>query len=149
MDPALVDPGPMDTIAKYFFFTALDDRISFTASLKVLSELKSKNWLDQSHRARWIQVLTKWKLRVREFKAKDWANTSASAKGFNYPGGLDLSLWISFQSAGKPDEVEAVLLSKILKFSDQEIAEGLNVTTGTVRYRVGRGVRHLGAYVEF
>ncbi len=51
-------------------------------------------------------------------------------------------------SNGEPSEVEAVLLSKILGFSDNEIAEGLGVTSGTVRYRIGRGLRHLGGYLE-
>lgn len=69
-------------------------------------------------------------------------------KGFVFPVGFDLSLWISFQSAGDPKEVEAVLLSKVLGFTDDEIAQGLQVTPGTVRYRVGRGLRQLGGYIE-
>lgn len=135
----------IETVAKYFFFTALDERVSFAASLKVLSELKSSNWLDD--RVRWIEVLSKWKPRLPGIHPRNWSD-HPSEKGFTFPKTFDLSLWISFQSAAEPLEVEAVLLSKILGFSDEEIAAGLKTTVGTVRYRVGRGLRHLGAYVE-
>ncbi|MBX3020343.1 MAG: hypothetical protein KF799_01595 [Bdellovibrionales bacterium] len=134
-------------MAKYFFFTALDERVSFSASLKVLSELKANGWLDDEHRSRWIEVLAKWKPRLPGIGPRAWSEVP-SDKGFTFPRGFDLSLWISFQSAADPIEVEAVLLSKVLGFSDQEIAAGLKTTVGTVRYRVGRGLRHLGAYIE-
>lgn len=137
----------IESVAKYFFFTALDERVSFSASLKVLSELKAKGWLDSEHRARWVEVLTKWKPRLRSIAPRAWSEVP-SDKGFIFPRNFDLSLWISFQSAADPIEVEAVLLSKVLGFTDEEIAAGLGTTVGTVRYRVGRGLRHLGAYVE-
>ncbi len=142
-----MDPSVIDTVAKYFFFTALDERVSFSGSLKVLSELKAKNWIDSAHRSRWIEVLTKWRGRVFQLGPRTWTDQH-SDKGFAFPPGLDFSHWIAFQSATDPTEVEAVLLSKILDFTDQEIAEGLGISLGTVRYRVGRGLRHLGSYVE-
>lgn len=142
-----MDETVIETVAKYFFFTALDERVSFSASLRVLAELKSKDWIGRQHRERWVQTLTKWKDKARTLTPKTWSNVP-SDKGFVFPRGFDLSLWISFQSAAEPLEVEAVLLSKILGFTDEEIANGLGITAGTVRYRVGRGLRHLGAYVE-
>lgn len=137
----------IDTVAKYFFFTALDERISFSASLKVLAELKAKNWMDESHRDRWIEILTKWSKKARGLSPRTWSE-SPSDRGFIFPRDLDVSLWISFLSAADPVEVEAVLLSRILGFTDDEIARGLKVTEGTVRYRIGHGLRHLGAHVE-
>src|SRR5437868_6991704 len=124
----------IETVAKYFFFTALDERVSFSASLRVLAELKAGNWLDHDHRARWVEILTKWKPRLPGISPKNWSDVP-SDKGFVFPKNFDLSLWISFQSAAEPSEVEAVLLSKVLGFSDGEIAEGLKITPGTVRYR--------------
>lgn len=142
-----MDPAVIETVAKYFFFTALDERLSFAASLRVLAELKNKNWIDVENRHRWVEVLSKWKPRARAFAPRSWSESPAD-KGFVFPPGFDLSLWISFQTAGEPQEVEAVLLSKVLGFTDDEIARGLNVTPGTVRYRLGRGLRHLGGYIE-
>jgi hypothetical protein len=142
-----VDPSVIDTVAKFFFFTALDERISFTASLKVLTELKSKNWIGTQHRARWVQVLAKWRAKIYLVSPKVFSE-DPSDRGFLFPDNLDFSHWIAFQSTAPPTEVEAVLLSKILGFQDEEIASGLGVSVGTVRYRVGRGLRGLGGYVE-
>ena len=140
-------PTVVETVSKYFFFSALDERVSFSASLRVLSEIKAKNWLADEHRARWVEILTKWKPRLKTIKPRAWTVTPTD-RGFILPGSVDVSLWASFQSSVNPSEVEAVLLSQVLAFTDDEIADGLGVTVGTVRYRVGRGLRHLGGYVE-
>jgi DNA-directed RNA polymerase specialized sigma24 family protein len=137
----------IETVAKYFFFTALDERVSFSASLRVLAELKSKNWLNPKYRDRWIETLAKAKPRLRGVFPKSWSDNSAD-RAFQMKGTLDLSVWASFQSTTDPEEVEAVLFSKVLGFTDEEIASGLSVTVGTVRYRIGRGLRRLGGYVE-
>ena len=140
-------PTVIETVAKYFFFSALDERVSFAASLKVLAEIKSKNWLSEAHRARWVETLTKFKPHLAQVKPRAWSAQSTE-RGFTLPGEVDVSLWAAFQSSVDPSEVEAVLLSQVLAFTDDEIANGLKVSVGTVRYRVGRGLRHLGGYVE-
>ena len=92
-------------------------------------------------------MLSKWKPRLRSLRSKAWV-ANAKEAGFILPPELDINVWMSFVGQGEPTEVEAVLLSKILGFSDEDIAEGLGVTAGTVRYRIGRGLRHLGGYLE-
>lgn len=59
--------------------------------------------------------------------------------------GLDLGLWRQFLKEAESEEFLCVLWSKVLKMSDLEIAKGLNVSTGTVRHRVSRGLRLLGS----
>jgi hypothetical protein len=73
---------------------------------------------------------------------------SSHPDGFIIPENFDLGVWTSFLATAHPEESEAVLLSHILGFTDVEIATGIGVSEGTVRYRVGRGLRHLGGYVE-
>jgi hypothetical protein len=136
-----------DAAAKYFYFISLNERLSFSASLKVLAELKSQNRLDREHRGHWVQTLHKWRSKLAALKPRTWTE-SPSEKGFLFPDHVDLAGWTSFAHTANFDEVEAVLLSRILGFSDVEISQGLGVTVGTVRYRVGRGLRHLGGYIE-
>lgn len=136
----------IDTVAKYFFYCTIDEQVSFSASLKALSELKRNGWLEPMHRARWVQTLTKWRPRLKMVRGRAWARPGVT--GFLLPMDVNLDVWATYLSAGEPTEVEAVLLSKILGFTDEELAEGLGVTVGTVRYRVGRGLRHLGGYLE-
>lgn len=137
----------IDTVAKYFYFASVDEHLSFTASLKALTDLKHNDWLSRRHRSRWVQVLSKWKLKLNSLKGRAWSE-NLDDQGFSPPQEVDLQVWANFLQTGEPTEVEAVLFSKILNFSEVEIAEGLGVTTGTVRYRVGRGLRHLGGYIE-
>jgi hypothetical protein len=63
---------------------------------------------------------------------------------WSLPENVDAEAWIKFQKDSADTEIVAVVLSKILSYSDQDIAEGLNVSLGTARYRIGKGVRQLG-----
>ena len=137
----------LEAVAKYFFFSCLDEQLSFSASLKVLADLKSHNWLDLDHRSRWISTMHRWKPKVTSLRPRSWSN-SATQKGFVMSPDFDIGVWASFLTAVDSGEVEAVLLSRILAFTDEEIAAGLSVSVGTVRYRVGRGLRHLGGFIE-
>jgi DNA-directed RNA polymerase specialized sigma24 family protein len=136
-----------DTAVKYFFFFSFDEQLSFSASLKVLAELKANNRIEAEHREYWVQMLHKWKPKVRNLRPRPWSD-SPVAKGFVVPAEFDLTVWVSFLNAAEADQIEAVLLSRILGFSDIEIAGGLGITVGTVRYRVGHGLRRLGGFVE-
>lgn len=136
-----------DAVAKYFFFLCFDERLSFSAGLSVLNDLKVRNRLDIEHRSHWVQALHLMKPKLTRVRPRNWSETPTQ-QGFILPGDFDLSAWVSYMNAADPDEVEALLFSRILAFSDREIAQGLGVTEGTVRYRVGRGLRHLGGYVE-
>lgn len=135
-----------EAVVKYFFFLCLDEQVSFSASLKVLSELKSANFLDEVHRAQWVQTIHRWKPKLKKIRGRKWSENPETA-GFEFVAELELANWVSFMSAAETEEVEAVLLSRVLGFSDEEISQGLGVTEGTVRYRVGRGLRHLGGYI--
>ena len=136
----------LEAVAKYFFFSCLDEELAYAASLKVLSELSSRNLLDSEHRGYWIRALHAWKAKLKSVKAKSWSETGG--RGYALPPGLDVAVWASFLSSSEPVESEAVLLSRILSFTDAEISFGLGVTEGTVRYRVGRGLRHMGGFLE-
>jgi hypothetical protein len=138
----------VDAVAKYFFFICLDQQLSFAASLKVLAELKRHNRLDDEHRADWVSALHRWRGKVHRLRPRPWTAGDGDAKGFLLPEDFELAIWVSFLAAADPIEVEAVLFSRILGFTDPEIARGLGVTEGTVRYRVGRALRHLGGFNE-
>lgn len=142
-----LEASMVEAVAKYFFFICLDEQLSFSASLKVLAELKSRNWMDATHRTQWIQTLCVWKQKLSHLRRRPWNETHLK-EGYLMPLEFDLNVWRSFLATAEVVEVEAVLLSRILAFSDDEIAAGLGVTSGTVRYRVGRGLRRLGAFID-
>ncbi len=137
----------IDTVAKYFYFLSLDEQITFAASFRVLGDLKAQGHMESEHRRQWIATLHKYRDKLKKFPRRDWSH-SPDEKGFELPKGLDLAAWSNFMMNGDQQEIEAVLLSRILHFSDQDVADGLGVTVGTVRYRVGRGLRAMGGYLE-
>jgi hypothetical protein len=141
------DASVAQAVAKYFFLSCLDVQKAFSASLKVLADLHANNWMDEKHRSEWVRALHRGRHRLKVLSNPRWSEVQG-IDGFLIPSSLDLGIWSSFLTTAHPEECEAVLLSRILKFSDVEIASGIGVSEGTIRYRVGRGLRHLGGYVE-
>jgi hypothetical protein len=64
---------------------------------------------------------------------------------FQWPENVDKGPWREFRRHASIVELTAVVWSAILKNSDSDIADGLNITEGTVRYRVGKGLLLLGS----
>jgi hypothetical protein len=60
------------------------------------------------------------------------------------PPGVSLGAWRQFHKEAADDELMSVVWSQIVGFEDSVISQGLGVSEGTVRYRVGRGLRQLG-----
>ncbi len=142
-----METSVIETVAKYFYFFSLEDRITFSASFRVLGDLKSNGWIDTAHKDRWIHVLNKWRGRMHRIPRREW-NPSEDHDGFIEPKNFNRIAWMNFLNHADHLEVEAVVLSQILNFTDEEIAKGLGVSVGTVRYRVGRGLRQLGGFLE-
>ena len=137
----------VDVVAKYFFFHSLDEQISFAASLKTVGDLRARGRMGDAFRPEWIRTLVKGRASLKGLRGRPWPDFSRQP-GFLLPDDFDLVAWSHFLSTADASEVDAVLFSKILGFTDEEIAAALDVTLGTVRYRVGRGLRHLGGYLE-
>ncbi|MGE4133695.1 MAG: sigma factor-like helix-turn-helix DNA-binding protein [Bdellovibrionales bacterium] len=137
----------IETVAKYFYFLSQDENVTHAISFRVFEDLRRHDWLEPGQKNHWIEVLHKWKGRLPRFHARPWRDQPREP-AFQTPRDFDSLAWRKFLQSGDPGEVEAVLLSRILLFSDDEIAAGLGVSIGTVRYRVGRGLRHLGGYLE-
>lgn len=137
----------IETVAKYFFFLTLNEQLTFAVGFRVLADLKAKDLLEKDEPAELIQVLHKWKTKLHQISPRDWSHFPDEA-GFEWPKDFKMDAWKNFLGVGEADEVEALLLSRFLGFGDEHVADGLNVSVGTVRYRVGRGLRHLGGYLE-
>lgn len=133
------------TIALFFYFALLDDKKAIEASTQALAlcrERKSQN--SELSNAVIIVSATKavWdKFKVRVSRGRP--NTSVES-GWLIPSGVDLGPWREFQKNAAEDELLTVIWSKILNIDDKDVSEGLGITTGTVRYRLGRSLRKLG-----
>lgn len=64
------------------------------------------------------------------------------------PPHLDIAIWARYQKDAADEDVMALLFSLVLGVSDLDLAEGFQTSVGTIRYRLGKGVRQLGLVVR-
>ncbi len=57
---------------------------------------------------------------------------------------VQLTPWFDFLKESDSDIITPVIFHKILNISDADIAKGLNISHGTLRYRLGKGLGQLG-----
>lgn len=137
------------SIALFFYFALLDDQKAVEAASQALAlsrarkqrnpELKNSVALVAATKVTW----DKYKARV----SRGRPNTTIES-GWLIPDGVDLGPWREFQKSASEDELLTVIWSKILKIEDDDISEGLGITQGTIRYRLGRALRKLGSMTQ-
>jgi hypothetical protein len=64
------------------------------------------------------------------------------------PQTIDISIWTRYQKDAADEDIMALLFSLVLGVSDQDLADGFQTSVGTIRYRLGKGVRQLGLVVR-
>ena len=134
------------SISLFFFFAFLDDRKALQSSSEAYEFLQKK--IDKNPDIKkevavvtvtqeiWSRHRKKWK-RGEPYYSKD--------SGWLLPEGLEMSPWIEFQKSSLEEDLLAVIWSKVLGINDEDISHSLGLSVGTLRYRVGRGLRQLGA----
>jgi hypothetical protein len=88
-----------------------------------------------------------WKkyFKKRNFKTQDFP---LSSEGWIVPQGIKMEPWRQFVKDTDPQIYLAVIWSHLLQFNDKDISDGLGVSEGSVRYRVGQGLKILGQIVS-
>jgi hypothetical protein len=114
-------------IALFFFFATLDAKRALDFAVSAFS------------------ILHKGSLKPGFSKILRGRPNYNSEAGWILPTGVDLAAWTTFQKGASDEELLATIWSQILNISDHEIAKGLQVSVGTVRFRVAKGLRSLGA----
>ncbi|XGC81030.1 hypothetical protein ACES2L_00865 [Bdellovibrio bacteriovorus] len=139
----------VQSIALFFYFSLLDDQKAIEASSQALAigrarqqrnpDLKSTVAIVAATKTVW----DRYKSRV----SRGRPNTTVES-GWLIPEGTDLGPWREFQKSASEDELLTVIWSKILRIDDDDISEGLGITQGTIRYRLGRALRKLGSMTQ-
>lgn len=132
-------------LALFFYFALLDDRKAIECSIEAFSLCQDRKKRNPKEKSSVIVVAATSKiwediyLKVQ----RGLPNTSVES-GWVLPPELDLGPWREFQKNATKDELLVVIWSRVLNFSDQDIANGLGMTIGTIRYRMARAFRKLG-----
>lgn len=139
----------MRWIALFFLFTFLDEKTAVAAAESAAAQIKALPTPpgplvdEMARRVELISTLRKTFEASRKGLARN-RPVSMAHTVWVLPEGVDLRAWTKFHKDSSDGEVIAVVLSKILGFTDYEIADGLSISLGTARYRIGKGMRGLG-----
>ncbi|MFM6929870.1 MAG: hypothetical protein ACKOX6_15480 [Bdellovibrio sp.] len=139
----------IQSIALFFYFALLDDKKAIEASTQALVLCRDKQKRNPGLSSS-VAVVVATKVVWGRFKARvirGRPNTSVES-GWLIPEGIDFGPWREFQKTASEDELLTVIWSKILKINDNDISEGLGITQGTIRYRLGRALRKLGTMTQ-
>lgn len=158
-------------ISVFFFFALLDESLAAQASERAASAWKASRdaWAsprsviepepaspsERRERVALIELcrsrFDKELLALRKRGARDRLGSSAPG-GPGSPWRLapdaNIAAWIKFSKEASEDERLAMVLARILRFAEDEVAEGLAISIGTLRHRLSRASRALGAVVR-
>ena len=133
------------SLALFFFYACLDEARAKETASRAADEyerlLKNDPEMDP------VQAVVKasskvWTLvRARMPRGRP---SYANGSGWILPANADLGHWKEFQKSAPEDELLAVIWILILGFKEESVSRALKLTEGTLRHRVGRGVRKLG-----
>jgi hypothetical protein len=137
------------SIALFFFFAFLDDRRALEASTQAISICSDKLKKNQRFSSQVLIVMSTFTVWTKHHLKLSRGNPNVSTDaGWMIPADLDLGPWREFQKLATQDEFLVVIWSKVLQIPDKDIAEGLGVSEGTLRYRLGRALRKLGSTAQ-
>jgi hypothetical protein len=143
----------LETIATFFFFAFLDEAVATENALKTAAQFKArlqKRPGATGHEMQSLVVhLTNNAYQSHRKNLAKGHSLLSGEGGWLVPEGVDLSSWKQFHKEAPDNEMLVVLWSQVLGLPDQAISEGIGVTVGTVRYRVGHALQKLGAIHRF
>ena len=147
----MLNEAQLRAVALFFYFSLQDEKLARQASSKSISLLVSKLKTSGHSSEQLNPALVSITKKVWDSFKKSIRNTQSAVSyegGWILPQGMDLGAWRKFRKESLEEEFLIVIWSSILKLSDEDISQGLGMTVGTVRHRVGRGLKRLGSMVS-
>jgi hypothetical protein len=124
--------------ALFSFLSLYSDRQAMKVCRKILEGLKKSP--EQDFEKQFVRL-----------SFKTWSKNSSSNgdlrvshKIWKAPRQLNMAAWMEFHQKSSEEEFLTVLWAKVIGISEEAIAGGMDISAGTVSYRLGRGIRLLG-----
>lgn len=133
-------------IALFFFFALLDNRraVDLTTQAAAFCRRKKEKTPLIANNILIVMATKKFWEKSQKAHLRGLPYLTADG-GWIVPEKVDLGPWREFQKNSTLDELLIVIWIKILELSFSEVSEALGVTEGTLRYRMARALRKLGA----
>ncbi len=135
-------------ISLFFFFCLLDEEKAYDFSSRAVDEYFELKRKSPSEKVQILVVKATFKI-WKKFSSKIQRGRPHMTKqlGWTWPHDINFGPWMEFQKNTIWDEFIVSVWAFFLKYSDEEIAQGLEMTPGTIRYRLGHALKKLGSYV--
>jgi hypothetical protein len=136
----------LEKIALFYYFAFLDEGKAQAATARTIKTLLKKNISEKSspkHALRTFVAITNKTVQKNKGESRA-ANFSFSAGHIVLPEKSNWGPWFEFRKVAEEPDFLAILYAKVLGIDETTIALGLNVPVGTVRHRLGRGLKVLG-----
>jgi hypothetical protein len=136
-------------IGLFFLMGFMDEKVALAAASRCVAKVKASqdSASTQLEAVEMIKICRDaWKTFRKQIPRNQPLTTPADS--WVVPEDLDISIWARYQKDAADEDVMALLFSLVLGVSDQDLAEGFQTSVGTIRYRLGKGVRQLGLVVR-
>jgi hypothetical protein len=140
----------LQKMAKFFFLMTLDEEKASVFSRRAANEFlhKINDRSQLLNEVSMVQICYFALKKIWPEQGREQSFQVSFEKGWFFKKPTDLSPWASFRRKADRDEFAAVLFLKVLKIPVDIVAQALNVTEGTLRLRLSRGLRALGPHLE-
>lgn len=136
-------------IGLFFLLGLMDERVSLAAAGRAIAKIKAteKSPKDVVPPAELIRICREsWKVHRRQIPRNQPVEFPTGA--WVVPSEVDISVWARYQKDAPDDDIMTILFSLVLGYRDEDLAEGFQTSAGTIRYRLGKGIRQLGLVVR-
>ena len=148
----------------FFVMATLDEKLSIQNTQKVIAHLKSrvqseKNQDEKNIRKqalfKAVELWEQFSKHILGLRQKSIVNKNDKAgPSMNWSNQLigitpqTMAAWNKFSRQARPDEILALLATRVLGFSESDLSEAQSVSQGTIRFRIARAAKLLGICVE-
>ncbi len=131
----------------FFYLSSLEEKISVDFTARAVNLYKKKKLTSSAGSSNdelfLIEVCNQlFTENFQNFALKQITIVNSSI--ISWPDHLDLTPWCEFQKRSAVNERLAVLWVNVLNVSIESLAHALNLSQGTIRYRLGKGLSLLG-----
>lgn len=143
----MLKPEFLEKIALFFHLALLDEARAQGVVLRVVKKIRREQ-IKAKISGKELMIsdivrITSDQLKFERVHARP-VGLAFSSGALILPANSNFGPWFEFQKIADEKDFVAVLYSKILTLPDEEIATGLGVSVGSIRYRVSNGLKNLG-----
>lgn len=139
----------IEKFALFYYLALLDESKAYAATINSLRTLKwqqiKQNIVRQSLSPAQFVRLTQEQL-VKAKTHKNFVHRSTVAGTLILPEKSNWGPWFELKKNLTDKEFHTLIYARLLKIQESDIAEGMEISVGTVRYRIGKTLQRLGHY---